>query len=184
MRLKHRSRTIPGKRALFAILALVATSGCGFKPLYSTVEGDGATSVSNMVLANVVGRDALINAVESAYTERAIAPDSEKTYELYLNVTERAQPLAVQIDATVTRFTYEMVARYQAFDINNGQSVSGRVRSEISFNIVLSQYSTLVAETAAREKAAEQLIFKIERDALARFSRLRQPKTERDDAIV
>ncbi|MEM6539376.1 MAG: hypothetical protein AAF668_16815, partial [Pseudomonadota bacterium] len=163
MRLKHRSRTIPGKRALFAILALVATSGCGFKPLYSTVEGDGATSVSNMVLANVVGRDALINAVESAYTERAIAPDSEKTYELYLNVTERAQPLAVQIDATVTRFTYEMVARYQAFDINNGQSVSGRVRSEISFNIVLSQYSTLVAETAAREKAAEQLIFKIER---------------------
>lgn len=166
----------------FVVLGLLtALQGCGFQPLYATATGDGATSIANMQLVSVTGRDVIADAIENAFERRTIGASGAPAYELRISARELAQPVAVQIDATVTRFTYEIVSSYVVRDVQTGESVDGRVRSVASFNIVTSQYSTLVAERAAREKAARQMITQIERDALTKLSRQRK---ESDDAIV
>jgi len=91
-------------------------------------------------------------------------------YGLSVAATETAQRLAVQIDASVTRYNYRLNARYTLLDLETGERINGRARATTSFNIVSSQYSTLFAERAAQEKAARLLAEKIERDLLIRFA--------------
>ena len=76
----------------------------------------------------------------------------------------------MQIDASVTRYNYRLVGRYTLVERATGARYSGRVTSIASFNVVNSQYSTLFAEDAAREKAATQLVEDIERDILLKLS--------------
>ena len=70
----------------------------------------------------------------------------------------------------MTRYNYRIVGRYLLTERATGARYSGLVTSIASFNVVNSQYSTLFAEDAAREKAAAQLVEDIERDILLKLS--------------
>lgn len=154
-----------------AVGCLALTVGaCGFQPIYAT--HDGASSVSRQVeISAIAAPDAAINYITDALNAR-MQPTEGVTprYALSLEVREGAQRLAVQIDATVTRYNYRLNAKYSAVDRETGDVFRGRVIAVTSYNIVSSQYSTLFAERDAIEKAARQLAEEIERDLLIRFS--------------
>lgn len=159
----------PGLRALFAALFGILAAGCGFKPIYATPEGVAPVN-RQISLSGVSAPEEVHLFVVDALQQRIIlGPDETPRYSLAVNATENARRLAVQIDATVTRFNYRLIGRYQLRDLQTGEVINGAATAVTSYNIVSSQYSTLFAEQTAREKAARLLAELIERDIILRL---------------
>lgn len=158
-------------RKLAAVLLTVAPllQSCGFQPLYATTDG-AAPGLRNVALATVTATEDIEPAISRAFSRRTAASPSDAQYDLLISADEQAERLAVQIDASVTRYNYRLVGNYTLVDRNGGKSYKGRVVSIASFNVVNSQYSTLYAEDAAREKAAMQLVEDVERDILLKLA--------------
>ncbi len=143
----------------------LALSACGFQPLYATGDG-GAPGLRNVALTGVEAPEEIAPVVTRAFARRMAAAPSSARYDLLVTATEQAERLAVQIDASVTRYNYRLVGDYTLVERGTGKRIRGNVVSIASFSVVNSQYSTLYAEEAAREKAATQLAEDIERDIL------------------
>ena len=160
-------------RILTVSIALLLCA-CGFRPLYATAEG-GGTGLTRMALVGVDAPEAIGDVVSRAF-ERRIRGDEDALYDLTVKASEQAERLAVQIDASVTRYNYRLVGDYTLVERATGKRYRGNVTSIASFNVVNSQYSTLYAEEQAREKAAAQLVEDIERDALLKIDASRTKK--------
>ncbi len=164
--------------ALLVAAGALALAGCGFKPIYATQEG-GALVSSQIYVNRIIAPENVAPYLEDALNSRIVSSGgAAPRYELNVQVSEGAERLAVQIDATVTRYNYRLGGRYWVIDKETGEMMRGVARAVTSYNIVNSQYSTLFAERTAVEKAARQLAEEIERDILIRFS---QSPEERDD---
>ncbi len=147
------------------LAALLLLAGCGFQPLYATDDGS-APGLRNVALTSVEAPEDIESVVTRAISRRAADEPSAAQYDLLVTATEQAERLAVQIDASVTRYNYRLVGNYTLVSRQTGKRTKGQVVSISSFNVVNSQYSTLYAEQAAREKAANQLAEDMERDIL------------------
>ena len=170
----------------FAVLAFVFLAGCGFRPIYAT-PSTGAAPLNQLVsVRQVSAPQTILPYITDALNERIVLQEGQTPkYDLYVNAEERAERLAVQIDATVTRFNYRLKAEYTIVDVETGSRSSGRAEVVTSYNIVTSQYSTLFAETTAQEKASRLLAEEIERDLLIRFSGVVEaPPPEPEDFIL
>ncbi|GJL90888.1 LPS assembly lipoprotein LptE [Hyphococcus sp.] len=167
-------------RLFVALVLALALGACGFKPIYATAQGESPIS-RQVSVANIAAPETVAPYMMDALDARLGAVNGEKPrYELYVEAREGAERLAVQIDATVTRYNYRLSARYRVIDTQTGDSFKGVARAVTSYNIVNSQYSTLFAERAAVEKAARQLAEEIERDILVRFSESPEKRGEMD----
>jgi LPS-assembly lipoprotein len=154
------------------IITALLLSSCGFRPLYATADG-GGTGLTQMALVSVDAPEAIGDVVNRAF-ERRIRGGDDARYELSVKASEQAERLAVQIDASVTRYNYRLVGDYTLVERSSGKRYTGSVVSIASFNIVNSQYSTLYAEEQAKEKAAAQLVEDIERDFLLKVDAERE----------
>ncbi len=169
---------------LFVVIAgCLALAGCGFKPIYAISE-DGAAPLNQRIAIGAVSAPEEIQPmIVGALTDRMAKKNGEKAdYELTVSAKEIAERLAVQIDATVTRYNYRLNANYALLDLRTGKKTTGRAKAVTSYNIVSSQYSTLFAERAAREKAARSLAEEIERDLLLQL--IDAPDADDGDAIA
>ena len=168
------------KTSILAATAAAALllSGCGFQPLYATAQGE--TAVSRLVsVQTIAAPETVAPYISDALHARMGAVDGERPrYDLFVEAREGAERLAVQIDATVTRYNYRLSARYNVVDNQTGERFSGVARAVTSYNIVSSQYSTLYAERAAIEKAASLLAEEIERDLLIRFAQTPEERSK------
>jgi LPS-assembly lipoprotein len=158
----RRPNWIPAFAGMSGFILLAA---CGFRPLYATDDG-AAPGLRNVALASVSAPEDIEPVVTRAIRRRAAEDGAAAQYDLLLTASEQAERLAVQIDASVTRYNYRLVGNYTLVSRDTGKRLKGRVISISSFNVVNSQYSTLHAEEAAREKAADQLALDIERDIM------------------
>ena len=160
--MRHRGFRLP----VVALAASLFLSACGFKPLYETRETDNFSSLGNVTLSNVVGSEGAIPYVRDAFDRRTPADASEADYSLFIDVDEIAVRLAVQVDASVTRYNYRLNGKYQLTNRQTGERITGSSQAFASFNVVTSQYSTLFAERSTREKAADMLADQIEQSIL------------------
>ncbi len=149
------------------VLAALIVQGCGFTPVYATRE-DASAGLAGVNLVSVAGRESIEPLITTAFERRksVSAADVAADYDLILEAEEFAQRLAVQIDASVTRYNYLLRADYTLIRREDGKKFRGSSEAVASFNVVTSQYSTLFAEEAAKEKAARSLIEALERDIL------------------
>lgn len=156
----------------FAIaLSFLAVAGCGFKPIYATPENGAAALNQLIALRQVSAPETVAPLIDDALERRIVLREGQNPqYDLYIEAQERAERLAVQIDATVTRFNYRLTAKYTLVDLKTGERLKGDANAVASYNIVTSQYSTLFAEKTAQEKAARLLAEEIERDILIQLS--------------
>ena len=162
------------RRLGFAIAALALLPSCGFQPLYATDDG-AAAGLRNVALVSVSAPEDIQQMVARAFSRRTARDPSAAQYDLVVATSEQAERLAVQIDASVTRYNYRLVGDYTLVERGAGKQYKGRVTSIASFNVVDSQYSTLFAEETAREKAATQLVEDIERDILLELAARNDP---------
>ncbi|MEM8772330.1 MAG: hypothetical protein AAGD92_11825 [Pseudomonadota bacterium] len=168
---------------LFLIISMLTVSACGFKPLYATPQNSNAPTNRQIAIGVVSAPEEVYLYVVEALRDRIVLRDGEQPkYQLVVSANENAQRLAVQIDATVTRYNYRLSGRYQLVELATGEIIRGRATAVTSYNIVSSQYSTLFAENAAREKAAKVLAEEIERDILLRFAGRETEEENLEDA--
>lgn len=162
---------------LAALAALVpALAGCGFTPLYATSDSGGKPALASVNLADVESSETAARVLMDEFRWRTARESEDARYDLYLNVKEQAQQLAVQIDDSVTRYNYRLNGSYRLVERATGKATTGRASAVVSFNVVNSQYSTLFAEKSAREKAARTLVEEIERDILLKFAAEKEPE--------
>lgn len=158
---------------IFLCLFLAASlPGCGFRPVYSTLPGDERPLYGAVMLASVSAPESVRHIVNAGLERRFPYVDGKiPAYVLDVSVGESADELAVQIDATVTRFNYRLDADYVLVHKRTGRRSTGRTAASASFNVVPSEYSTLYAQRRAKEKAARMLVERLERHLLPELLR-------------
>jgi LPS-assembly lipoprotein len=76
-------------------------------------------------------------------------------YRLVVRSTERQVGSGVRIDASVTRFNYRLIARYQLLAQPGGALLySDSSTSVVAYDVVDSQFATVVSRKDAQERAA------------------------------
>tara|TARA_R110000772_G_scaffold73216_8_gene159956 strand:+ start:18555 stop:19106 length:552 start_codon:yes stop_codon:yes gene_type:complete len=150
-------------------LAVGGLGGCGFRPLYgrSGVGTDLSDTLSRVEIGPVrntttEGRDVarvgqqLHNALLDGLSPRG--PSGEQVYRLDVTLNESISSLAVQKSADATRADLSLTSSFSLLDLRTGQHLySGNSRAISSFNILNSEFATLMAEKGARDRAVRQL---------------------------
>lgn len=152
------------------LAGVLVITGCGFRPIYAAAP-DGVLPLNQLVaIRHVAAPDTVRAPITDALNDRILLKDGQSPkYDLYVTAKESAERLAVQIDATVTRYNYRLRADYVLVDLETGKRSGGSAQAVTSYNIVSSQYSTLYAERTAQEKASRLLAEEIERDLLINY---------------
>ncbi|MAN78994.1 MAG: hypothetical protein CMM77_00865 [Rhodospirillaceae bacterium] len=149
-------------------LAAGTLSGCGFRPLYGRSGGrDLGDTLAQVEIAPVRnntldGRDTarvgqqLHNALLEGLSPRGAS--SQQIYRLIATLNESISSLAVQKSADATRADLTLNSSFTLWDLRTGdQLYSGNSRAVSSFNILNSEFATLMAEKGARDGAVRQL---------------------------
>lgn len=159
------------KLATFALLPLLA--GCGFHPLYgdSRLEPQLASIYVEPVQDRngYELRNTLINVLASDGESRG------KAYRLKLNLEETNQGVALENNATITRYNDTLTVTYTLTDAKGNVITHGTESNLASYNVVTSPYSTLSAQQDSDKRAAEEIAERIQLD-LGVFFRNRDKK--------
>jgi LPS-assembly lipoprotein len=156
-------------KRLLVLIALLPLAGCGFRPLY----GDNKLQpqLSSIFVEPVAERDGyelrntLINLLGSNGEEGG------KAYHLKIVLTEANQGVALQNDATITRYNETLTVNYSLRDAKGSEIAHGTQTSLSSYNVVSSPYATLSAQQDADKRAAQDIAERIRIDLGAYFRR-------------
>lgn len=153
---------VRGLIKLVGVAVVAAMLGaCGFQPLYGEHPG-GARTDTELAQVQVVAIDngRTGHDVYNALIDR-LSPNGEPTspdYQLRVDLRERREGVAIERDASITRYNYQLLAHYSLVDMRSGNVIhEGDSRSIASYNVVDSQFSTLMAQRDAEERAATEL---------------------------
>lgn len=156
-------------------LALAATAGCGFEPLYGRVGdvsiADDLAGIRIMPIANRAGqilRNHLIDGLQPrGEPERA-------AYRLTIDLVEPLpQDLGISRTDAVVRYSYTAYATCRLLDAAGTEVWRGRATSSTSYEVSNSQFATLAGQGAARERVMEEIAIDVKAQ-LASFFRARR----------
>jgi len=141
--------------SLFAALAL---SACGFHPLYGEAgKGSAAESLASVYVEPIpdrVGyelRNDLVDLFQSP-AEPAGLP-----YHLKIELKTEQKGFALQHNASITRYTYHLTAKYSLTDSGGKVIKKGEMHSLASYNVVQSPFATVVSGKDAEDRAAQDI---------------------------
>ncbi|HEY5046972.1 MAG TPA: LPS assembly lipoprotein LptE [Rhizomicrobium sp.] len=154
----------PFRFACGLALAL-ATGACGFHPLYGEIGNKpGGQSVFHSIyvdpiLGERIGYELRNNLIQSL--QGSASPDGA-VYRLRVTTTQGTEGIAVEPDASITRYNFNMIAHYELADIHTGRVMTSGTETTLSeYDVVSSPYSTLIAQQAAQERATQDVANRI-----------------------
>lgn len=173
-------------RLLTSALAVMATSACGFHPLYGEVGGKPGSQArfANVYIppiqletAGYELRNDLLDLLQAKDTPQGAL------YDLKVELRDRNQAIAIQNETVnnvkeveLTRFNYTLIADYQLIDRKTQKVLTKGTESSLSaYDVVPSPYSTLVAQKDAQTKTADDIAHQLQL-RLAVFFVQNQPK--------
>jgi LPS-assembly lipoprotein len=137
----------------------VALAGCGFTPLYGG--GNLAPQLSTIYVEEIPERNGFelrTRLIEVLNTDGLMAG---KRYRLKVSLSESSQGIALQNDATITRYNNRLEAKYVLTDAG-GAMVTHGVQSVLSsYYVVQSPYATLAGEQDSGKRAAQDMAERI-----------------------
>jgi LPS-assembly lipoprotein len=159
-------------RVLLALFFL-ALAGCGFHPLYGGASGQiRRAELAQVQVTEIKSR--LGSEMRNALIDR-LTPDGEPVhpqYRLDVSLTEFREGVAIQQDASITRYNYQLTGNYKLVDLGTGKIVyEGQARSMNAYNVVDSPYATLTAERDAASRTALDVAAQMELGLAAYFDR-------------
>ena len=97
------------------------------------------------------------------------APDTRagslgKAYRLKITLSEAQQGIALQNDATITRYNNTLDAHYTLSDARGDVLTTGEQKELSAYNVVQSPYATLAAEQDSSKRAAQDVAERIHLD--------------------
>ena len=146
-------------RAVIIAALCVALAGCGFTPLYGG--GKVAPQLSSIYVEPIAERNGYelrTRLIELLNSDGVLAG---KRYRLKITMSESSQGIALQNDATITRYNNRLEAKYVLSDAG-GTLVTQGTQSELSsYNVVQSPYATLAGEQDSGKRAAQDMAERI-----------------------
>jgi LPS-assembly lipoprotein len=167
--------SLPSRLILLIVAACPLLSGCGFQPVYGTKNDAGQLSASEL---HYIVIDPIPNRVGvrlRAELERLFSPPMsppQHTLDIRLNV--ESDVTAIDRDASVRRRNLKLIADVRL--LRNGAAkeppeFTTVVRANAGMEQLPSDFSTLVSESAAEERAVERLAFQIRQQLAVHFAR-------------
>ncbi|WP_188053307.1 MULTISPECIES: LPS assembly lipoprotein LptE [unclassified Sphingosinithalassobacter] len=157
-------------RALAALMALAALSGCGLRPLYGGgASGPVRSTLAAVSVAPIPGRSGWL--VAHALRDRLdVGNDAPARYRLDVRLDDQITGLGVRRDDSVARERRSLRARYQLIDLSTGAVVlDSTAGSDAGIDVVGSEYATIAAERSALERlsniVADQIVARLARYA-------------------
>lgn len=168
---------IIGFRALRLVALATCVSvlcACGFKPLYGERIDSPAIneSLAEILIAPIPDR--LGQLVRNAVSERVtpLGPPGAPLYRLEIALGVEKIDMGIRQDESVTRRTYRLNAEYRLRDYGTEKVlVTGTAWSTTAYDVVRSDFATLVAEEDAQQRLAEQVAEEIRTRLALYFAR-------------
>jgi LPS-assembly lipoprotein len=149
---------------LGGLSGLALLSGCGFQPLYGQQASGGAVSPELAAIEiNEIGEGTerrIGQILKNELIDRFTAGQGRqpKRYRLLVEIDQSTAALQIQSNDTVTRFNLALNADFALYDSTSMTLLySSTARATGSYDVVESEYATLVAEQATAEDAARDL---------------------------
>ncbi len=160
------------KRVLqVVLLSLMAglIAGCGFKPLYGR-DGASPARLAGIYVEPIADRTGY--ELRNTLIDLLDAGDrGAKNYSLKIVLQQERKGIALQTDASITRYNVMVNADYALRDATGKVLKQGRQSTLTAYNVVSSPYATLTAEHDAQKRAAEDLAYRIQLDLGVFFAR-------------
>jgi LPS-assembly lipoprotein len=156
-----------GRRSALAallLLAPLALSGCGFRPVY----GDAAVSrglddktglsLGGVEIQNIpdrIGQELRNRLIDRFYGE---SRPSAARYTLKIVLTTNVEKLGIQKDSSATRAELTMAAHYTLSDAAKHYSLAdGTSRTVVSYNFLSNDYASVASGNDATERALDDV---------------------------
>lgn len=155
-------------KRILPLLALVALSACGLRPLYSGGgQGAVAQGLGAVEVAPIEGKGGWL--MRNALNDRLAAMRSNGAaprYKLVVRLDDQISGFGLRSDAAVTRERRTLRARFQLIDEATGaQVLDDTAGSDAGIDVTSSEYATIAAEDTALERlsqtVADQIITRI-----------------------
>jgi LPS-assembly lipoprotein len=156
------------KKLLFIAALCAVVGACGFRPMYG---GGLAPQLASIYVEPVAEREGyeLRNTLIGLLGSDGVAKG--KTYSLAITLSEANQGVALQNDATITRYNDTLDVSYELSDAKGTVLLRGSQKALSSYNVVASPYATLAAQRDSDKRAAEDVAERIRLDLGAYFQR-------------
>ena len=161
------------RKAVIGVALLLGA--CGFHPLYGGMNGDMQETLSSIYVEPVperIGyelRNTMIDLLDGPGTP------SGASYRLKLGLTQTTQGIALQNDATITRYNDTLTVTYELFDAAGHVVTKGAETGLSAYNVLPSSpsanYGTLIAQQDADKRAAKDIANRIRFDLNVYFSK-------------
>lgn len=150
------------------IAAAMLLAGCGFHPLYGGMNGGMSETLSSIYVEPVperIGyelRNTMIDLLDGPGTAGGAS------YRLKLALSETTQGIALQNDATITRYNDTLTVTYELSDMAGHIVTKGTETGLSAYNVLPSSpnanYGTLAAQQDADKRAAQDIAERIRFD--------------------
>jgi LPS-assembly lipoprotein len=154
---------------------VLATTGCGFRPVYgkrtpeATPVSSDLASIDVALIPDRTGQQ-LRNELEALLNPAGQSGVADR-YTLSVRLHENVDTFAVERSGFATRATIELIAAYTLQEDTPGtQVLSGRARAFSSYNLLDNDFSTVVGTDDARRRAVQQLAYEIRNRLAAHFA--------------
>ena len=158
-----------------AIIIAVLLGGCGFHPLYGGMNGEMNATLSSIYVEPVPDR--IGYELRNTMIDLLDGPGSASgaSYRLRLTLNETTQGIALQNDATITRYNDRLTVTYELTDAA-GKAMTNGTETGLSASNVLpssasANYGTLAAQQDADKRAAQDIAERIRLDLNVYFAK-------------
>ena len=147
------------RKSISVVLACWITAGCGFQPLYGARKNNPVVKEFAYVhvapIKDRIGqqlRNEILNRLHSS------AKKNRYKYKLVTTLNEGIQALAVRKSAFATRANLTVTATFHLIAEDNDESILSAIeKTTVSYNILDSEFATLIAQNDAQKRAIESL---------------------------
>lgn len=153
--------------------AAFALSGCGFHPLYGTIgEDPAAQQIFASIYVEPIAQERVGYDLRNDLMDLLRAGDRPQgtAYRLHVDVTETREGVALQNDATITRYDIVFTAKYELTDAKLKSVIKGTETTLESFDVAQSPYSSLTGQQDAEKRAAQDIAEHIRIDLGVHFA--------------
>lgn len=147
--------------AVIAVLAVLPLAGCGFKPMYTVQKGGDSLSrdFGNIEISNIPDREGQV--LRNLLIDRLYTRGRQASTRYVLDMTPvkiKSKNLGIRKTATATFTQIYVSTNLTLTDRFTGEKVLERELTTVnSYNILNSQYATIVSERAAQEQALKEI---------------------------
>jgi LPS-assembly lipoprotein len=152
------------------LLSLTLLPGCGYQPLYGA-NTPAAQQLPVVQINNIpdrLGQQLRNRLIDRFYQNgRPASPE----YTLDISLVPNVYKLGIALDDSATRAELSLVANYTLRNMQGAAILSGSTNSVTNFNILRSQYATLIGEQDAYDRSIAQVSEDITRRISLFFNR-------------